>query len=349
MSKRVLIAMSGGVDSSVAAWLLKEQGYECSGASMRLFDGLESTCCSLDDVEDARAVCRVLDIPFHVFNFKETFTYTVLARFIDGYENGSTPNPCIDCNRYLKFEKFLWRALELEYDYIATGHYVRTEQADGRWFLRKGADASKDQSYVLASMTQDQLAHTLFPLGGYNKPDIRQIAERHNLVNAHKADSQDLCFAPNNDYAAALTRFSGKQYPPGDFVSPDGHILGRHKGIVRYTVGQRKGLGISSPEHLYVLEKRVRDNTIVLGSRDRLLRNDLTATDLNWITFDRPPQSFRAKARIRYNNPESWANVTTAPDGTVRITFDEPVSAVAPGQLVVLYDGEYVLGSGTIV
>ncbi|MCL2853502.1 MAG: tRNA 2-thiouridine(34) synthase MnmA [Defluviitaleaceae bacterium] len=349
MNKRVLIAMSGGVDSSAAAWLLKESGYDCCGASMRLFDNSESTCCSLDDVEDARSVCNLLGIPHHVFNFKDTFARTVLARFIDSYETGKTPNPCIDCNRFLKFQKFLRRALELEYDYIATGHYARIEHADGRWLLRKGADISKDQSYVLASMTQEQLSRTLFPLGTYDKPYIRQLADRHGLVNAHKADSQDLCFAPDNDYAAALIRLSGKNYPPGDFINQDGSVLGRHKGIIRYTVGQRKGLGISAPDHLYVLEKRMSDNTVVLGTREQLLQKELIAVDFNWIMYDRPPSKLRAKARIRYKKPESWANVTTMQDGSVHIEFDEPVSAVAPGQIAVLYDGEYVLGGGTIV
>jgi len=348
MNKRVLIAMSGGVDSSVAAWLLKEAGYDCAGASMRLFDSTESTCCGIDDVEDARAVCRVLGIPHYVFNFKATFEQTVLARFVDSYECGLTPNPCIDCNRFMKFQKFLWRARELEYDYIATGHYARTECEGGRYLLKKGVDESKDQSYVLAMMTQDHLAHTLFPLGDYRKPEIRQIAERHGLVNAHKADSQDLCFAPDGDYAAALIRLSGKSYPPGDFITEDGYVMGRHKGIIHYTVGQRKGLGISAPEYLYVLEKRVVDNAIVLGSRERLFKSELVADDFNWMLYGSPPPRFRAKARIRYNSLETWANVFVAGNGSVRLEFDEKVRAVAPGQVVVLYDDICVIGGGVI-
>ena len=353
MSKRVLIAMSGGVDSSVAAWLLKEAGYDCAGASMRLFDSTESTCCSIDDVDDARAVCRTLGIPHYVFNFKTTFAQTVLARFIKHYRDGKTPNPCIDCNRFVKFQKFLARADELEYGYIATGHYARTEYVNGRWLLRKGVDESKDQSYVLASMTQEQLSRTLFPLGTYSKPEIRKIAEEHGLVNAQKADSQDLCFAPDNDYAAALARLSGEVYPPGNFITVDGMVIGQHKGIIHYTIGQRKGLGMFMPKfdghQPYVLEKRAHDNTIVLGIGEQLLKTELVANDFNWIMYDTPPSQFRAKARIRYNKPESLATIMPMDDGYVRVEFDEPVSAIAPGQIVALYDDEYVIGSGTII
>ena len=342
--------MSGGVDSSVAAYLIKQEGFECMGATMRLYEGTEqaeSTCCSLSDVEDARSVATRLGMPFYVFNFTADFKAAVMDRFVAAYERGETPNPCIDCNRYLKFERFFRRARELGCDVMVTGHYAQIEQRDGRWRLKKAVDLSKDQSYVLYAMTQEQLAHTRFPLGGFSKAETRQIAEEQGFLNAHKRDSQDICFVPDGDYAAVIEGLSGKRYQEGPFVDRDGNTLGTHKGLIRYTVGQRKGLGLSLKEPLYVCEKRVADNAVVLGKNEDLFARELTAEEFNWIAWDTPPATFRCKARIRYQQPEKDATVTVA-DGAVRIVIDEPQRAIAKGQSVVLYEGDYVLGGGII-
>ena len=264
--------MSGGVDSSVAAYLTKSLGYEVAGITLKLFDNddidisREKTCCSLDDIEDARSVCARLEIPYYVLNFKDSFKSTVISRFIKAYENGYTPNPCIDCNRFIKFEKLVQRADELGFDYVVTGHYAQIErdEATGRYLLKKAVDPSKDQSYVLYSLTQSQLKKTLFPLGSLTKDKTRETAERLGLINAHKRDSQDICFVPDGDYAAFIEKYTGKAYPNGDFVDESGRILGEHKGIIRYTIGQRKGLGLALPCPMYVKEKNLAENKVVL-------------------------------------------------------------------------------------
>ena len=353
MSK-VLIAMSGGVDSSVAAHLLKNQGYDCTGATMQLFHGeyagaaMESSCCSRTDVEDARSVAYRLGIPHYVFNFKDAFKQQVLNRFVLGYEQGATPNPCLDCNRYIKFSKFLHRAKELCIAHIATGHYARIERENGRYLLKKAVDTTKDQSYALYAMTQEQLSQTLFPLGHLTKAQVRQVAQQQGFANAEKKDSQDICFAADGDYAGAIQRLSEKEYPPGNFIDCGGNILGSHKGIIRYTVGQRRGLGISAPEPLYVIEKCPKSNTVMLGKAADLLQSELTAAEFNWIAWDTPPVSFRAKARIRYHHAEQWATVLPTGLNTVHIKFDQPQRAIANGQAVVLYQDEVVLGGGII-
>ena len=354
MMDKVLIAMSGGVDSSVAAFLMKQQGCACIGATMKLFHnediGVKSSkaCCSLEDVEDARSVAFRLGIPYYVFNYADDFRGQVIGRFIAAYERGATPNPCIDCNRYLKFKRLYERARILGCGAIVTGHYARIEWENGRWLLKKALDASKDQSYVLYSLTQEQLAHTRLPLGAMHKSETRRIAEEQGFYNADKPDSQDICFVPDGDYAGFIARYTGRGCPAGDFVDESGAVLGRHKGIIHYTVGQRRGLGIAADAPLYVKRIDAQENRVVLSGNAALFSRELTARDFNWIAFDTPPHTLRAAARVRYHQREQAATVTALPDGRVRLVFDEPQRAVTPGQAVVLYDGDSVLGGGTI-
>lgn len=354
--KKALIAMSGGVDSSVAAFLMKKDGYSCIGATMKLYDNgdigvsKEKTCCSLDDIEDARSVAFHLGIPYYVFNFKEDFESKVIRRFIETYENGGTPNPCIDCNRYLKFERLYGRARELGCDCVVTGHYASVEfdGEKGRWLLKKGADETKDQSYVLYSLTQEQLAHTVFPLGKYKKTEIRAVAEENGFINSRKKDSQDICFVPDGDYAAFIERHTDKTYPKGNFVTESGEILGTHNGIIRYTIGQRKGLGIAYKTPLYVCRKDLEKNEVVLSDNAALYSKEVIADDINLISVEKIDSPMRVKARTRYNMKEQPATVVQLDENTVRLVFDEPQRAAAKGQALVFYDGDIVVGGGTI-
>lgn len=356
MNKKAIIAMSGGVDSSVAALLTKERGFECIGATMKLFNNddagvpREQSCCSLEDIEDARSVAAELGIPYYVFNFTERFKEDVIDKFIYAYENGLTPNPCIDCNRYLKFDKLFQRAIELDYDYVVTGHYARIEynESTGRYILKKAVDLSKDQSYVLYSMTQEQLKHTLFPLGEMNKSQVRAVAEQHGFINADKRDSQDICFVQSGSYADFIEQYTGKSYPAGDFINKKGEVLGRHKGIIRYTVGQRKGLGISAPEPLYVAEVNPSSNTVTLASDSELYSDELTAGNINLITTDSIEKPMHLTAKIRYRHNEEPAVVTQTDSDTITVKFDAPQRAITKGQAVVLYDGDVVVGGGVI-
>ena len=353
--KKALIAMSGGVDSSVTAKLVKDAGYECVGCTMKLFENedagvsREKSCCSLDDVEDARLVACRLEMPYYVFNFKDAFRQKVMEKFVSSYENGKTPNPCIDCNRYLKFEGLFQRADILGCDFIATGHYARVvkDEATGKYLLKKGLDESKDQSYVLYTLTQDQLARLLLPLGDLHKTEVRRIADENGFVNADKPDSQDICFVPDGDYAAMIRRYRGEESPAGDFVDLEGNVVGTHKGIIHYTVGQHKRLGQAFGVPRYVCRIDGEKNQITLGSNEDTFSDLAVAEDVNWISGETPEGEVRCRVRLRYKQKEQWATVVPKGDET-EIRFDEPQRAITPGQAAVFYDGDTVLGGGAI-
>ena len=353
---KTLIAMSGGVDSSVAAYLMLRQGWDCLGATMKLYDSQDRpagsrTCCAMEDAEDARSVARRLGIPYYVFNFTGDFQRQVMDRFVRAYSAGATPNPCIDCNRYLKFERLYRRALELGCDCLTTGHYARIDydKTSGRWALKKALDPDRDQSYVLYAMTQDQLAHTCFPLGELTKPQVRRIALDQGFSNAGKPDSQDICFVPDGDYSAFIRRYTGRDFPPGDFVDLQGRVLGRHRGIIHYTIGQRRGLGLSAERPWYVRAIDPGTNTVTLAANEDLYARTLTAGDVNWVAVPGLDRPTRCRAKIRYRQTEQPATACQLDEHTLRLTFDSPQRAVTPGQAVVLYQGDTVLGGGTIL
>ncbi len=360
MAEKAIIAMSGGVDSSAAALLVKQMGYDPIGVTLRLYDNSdidgteqpsrEKTCCSLDDVNDARSVAARLGIPFYVFNFKDSFRREVMDRFAAAYQRGETPNPCIDCNRYIKFGKLMARARELDCAYVATGHYARVERDEttGRWLLKKGLDKAKDQSYVLYSLTQDELSRLLLPLGGMSKEETRRLAEENGFGNARKRDSQDICFVPDGDYASFIERYTGKTFPPGPFVGTHGEIYGEHRGVIRYTVGQRKGLGLSFPQPMYVCGVDPVENRVVLGKQEELFSRELTAREINLISRETIPTPMRVKAKARYRHAEQPATVVQTGPDQLKVVFDEPQRAITKGQAVVLYDGDTVVGGGTI-
>jgi tRNA-specific 2-thiouridylase len=352
-----MVAMSGGVDSSVAAGLLGSAGYDCTGVTMKLFGnedvGIEDdrSCCSLRDADDARGVAHRLGIPHFVFNLSGDFEERVIGRFIWAYERGLTPNPCIDCNRFIKFDKLLLRAKETCHGFIATGHYAGIERdaASGRFVLKKARDEAKDQSYVLYSMTQEQLSRTLFPLGDMKKAEVREAAAAYGFSNAAKRESQDICFVPDGDYAGFIERRTGKPCPTGFFVDEGGRVLGRHRGIIRYTVGQRRKLGLPSMQGLYVCAKNAEDGTVTLGGDRSLYSRTLIAGDINMISAEHLSGRTRVEARIRYRQRLQPATAEQISRGEIRIEFDEPQRAVAPGQAVVMYDGDVVVGGGTIL
>lgn len=357
--KKVMVGMSGGVDSSVAALLLREAGYEVMGVTLKMFGDEDiaeaeksgKTCCALSDVLDAKSVARKLGFEHLTFNFKDHFREKVMKDFAESYLCGRTPNPCIQCNRYVKFDKMLRRALELDYDYIATGHYAVREydEKSCRYLLKRPADRSKDQTYVLYSLTQEQLKHTLFPLGELEKSEVREIAEKAGLVNSDKPDSQDICFVPDGKYAEFIKRFTNADIPEGNFTDLNGNVLGKHKGLINYTVGQRKGLGISLGKPAYVVSKNVEENTVVLGDETDLYTTSLIADDVNLISVPAVTEPMRITAKTRYSQNDRPAILTDIGGGKFRVDFDEPQRAVTSGQAVVFYDGDIVVGGGTII
>lgn len=356
MERSALIAMSGGVDSSVAAYLMKKAGWRCVGATMRLYRnddiGLDTSrsCCTQRDVDDAARVAAQIGIPYDVLNYRADFRECVIDKFIRTYERGGTPNPCIDCNRYLKFEKLFYFAWERGLNYIVTGHYARIEkdEASGRYLLKRAADPGKDQSYVLYSLTQRQLAHVCFPLGSMTKTRIREIAQEAKLPTAHKSESQDICFVPDGDYVKFMEEYTGKKYEPGNFVDKEGNVIGRHRGAVHYTIGQRKGLGIAMGHPVYVCAKDMRANTVTLGENEDLYSSVLTARDVNLISVENLDGPMRIEASTRYRQKPQAGTVSPLGDGRIRIEFDQPQRAITTGQAVVMYDGDVVVGGGTI-
>ncbi len=355
--KKVVVGMSGGVDSSVAAWLLKQQGYDVIGVTMQIWQDEDETsleehggCCGLSAVDDARRVAAALDIPYYVMNFKQDFKENVIDYFVREYIDGRTPNPCIACNRYVKWESLLKRSIDIGADYIATGHYARVDKLpNGRYSIRTSKTAAKDQTYALYNLTQDQLAKTLMPVGEYAKDAIRKMAEDIGLLVAHKPDSQDICFVSDGDYASYIEENTEYKSQPGNFVQSDGTVVGRHKGIIHYTVGQRKGLGLSLGHPAFVLEIRPETNEVVVGTKEESMSHYVRANQVNFMAVEDLKEPKRVWGKIRYNHKGAWCTVERTGEDEILCNFEEEQRAITPGQAVVLYDGEYVLGGGTII
>ena len=357
MGKKVVVGMSGGVDSSVAAYLLKQQGYDVVGVTMQIWQDesheeieKKGGCCGLSAVDDARRVAAMLDIPYYVMNFKSEFKRDVIDYFVREYLAGRTPNPCIACNRYVKWESLLTRSIQIGADYIATGHYARIcELPNGRYAIRNSVTAKKDQTYALYNLTQEQLKRTLMPIGDYTKEQVRKIAEDIGLMVAGKPDSMEICFVPDNDYASFIEKETGVTSVPGDFVDVDGNVIGKHKGVIHYTVGQRKGLGIALGKPAFVVAIRPEQNQVVIGEDRDVYTEKLYANNLNFMSVGNITEPVHVKAKIRYSHEGAYCTVRKIDSDTIECIFDQPVRAVTPGQAVVLYDGEYVLGGGTII
>lgn len=355
--KKVVVGLSGGVDSSVAAYLLKKQGYDVIGVTMQIWqeEDIEEQeenggCCGLSAVDDARRVAQILDIPYYVMNFRKEFKERVIDYFNQEYLEGRTPNPCIACNRYVKWESLLKRSLDIGADYIATGHYARVEQLpNGRYAIRNSVTAKKDQTYALYNLTQEQLSRTLMPVGEYTKEEIRQIALEAGLPVAHKKDSQEICFVPDNDYAGFIEEHTGRKIEKGNYVLENGEVIGEHQGIIHYTIGQRKGLNLSMGHPVFVTEIRPEKNEVVIGENEDLFVRSLICDRVNYMAIDGINEELRLTAKIRYNHPGASCVLKQIGEDKVQVTFDEPQRAVTPGQAVVFYQGEHVAGGGIIL
>lgn len=358
MSKeKVVVGMSGGVDSSVAAYLLLKAGYDVIGVTMQIWQdedievqSANSGCCGLSAVDDARRVANKLGIPYYVMNFKEEFTNSVIDYFVEEYQNGYTPNPCIACNRYVKWESLLDRSLSIGAKYIATGHYAKiTKLENGRYTLQESVTADKDQTYALYNLTQDQLAHTLMPVGEYTKDEIRKIAKEIDLRTHNKPDSQEICFIPDNNYAKFISEYTKKEQEEGNFINSDGQVIGRHKGIINYTIGQRRGLNLSMGHPVFVLAIRPETNEVVIGNSDEVYSDKLYANDLNFMSIPDLEGDMKVTGKIRYSHKGSTCTIRKVADDKIECIFDEPQRAITPGQAIVFYDKDIVVGGGTIM